>query len=646
MVHTPSPPRGPSRPPAGTVVSDEGALADEPDGRPHAATDDVTRLASAVAGAAEEDGISELAARVRAELARAGNRAASIVVVGEKKRGKSSLINALVGRPGLVPVDVDVATNVHIVVGHAPHALARVHDESSPPQGREIPLDEVVEYAALEPGTHRARHGGVSQVEVLTPSPLLAHGLTLIDTPGVGGLVAGHAAVTLAALDRADALLFVVSGHGELTASELAFLERAVDRVAAVVFALTQFDQAPGWREILGRNHELIARHAPRLGGAPWFVVNSRARADAQRAQAAGRPDAATRRLAASGLSELEALLTTVAADADALRLSNVVYRCAEVAGVLVAAATERATSLTLDPAFADRVEREKAGLAGLKSQASSWRTVLGDALTVADQHCRRVLNRQVEDLRLQVAEQIDTAKGTKGLREVVDGVPDRVNALWMTVHHHLVDELTSAAETVVAAAGSTIVDLSPVLPDQPERLGQLPETPRGRRHGASIAEHGMMAMGLGSVVGSLLSVVSTPAVGIPAGAAVVGLVARIRHGREEGARSQQAARQYLDRVVARVNTEVPPAVQETIMKAKGRIAEHVTTRLDNRRARLEAALAEHQKLLKAERETVTRAQDSADQRLAQRRKLVEIAQTIGRRVAPGATDPDRSSSS
>ena len=36
----------------------------------------------------------------------------AIVVVGETKRGKSSLTNALVGVPGLSPVDAAVATSV------------------------------------------------------------------------------------------------------------------------------------------------------------------------------------------------------------------------------------------------------------------------------------------------------------------------------------------------------------------------------------------------------------------------------------------------------------------------------------------------------------------------------------------------------
>ena len=56
-------------------------------------------------------------------------------------------------------------------------------------------LDALAEYAALDPGARAPEHEDVSQVQVRVPAPVLAGGLELIDTPGVGGLVAGHAAL-------------------------------------------------------------------------------------------------------------------------------------------------------------------------------------------------------------------------------------------------------------------------------------------------------------------------------------------------------------------------------------------------------------------------------------------------------------------
>ena len=43
-------------------------------------------------------------------------RAGTVVVIGEVKRGKSSLVNALIGYRNLLPVDVLTCTSAHIRV--------------------------------------------------------------------------------------------------------------------------------------------------------------------------------------------------------------------------------------------------------------------------------------------------------------------------------------------------------------------------------------------------------------------------------------------------------------------------------------------------------------------------------------------------
>ena len=59
---------------------------------------------------------------------------------------------------------------------------------------------------------------------------MLRTGLCLVDTPGVGGLESAHGIITLSALDLAEAVLFVTDAGTELTAPELEFLKRAIER--------------------------------------------------------------------------------------------------------------------------------------------------------------------------------------------------------------------------------------------------------------------------------------------------------------------------------------------------------------------------------------------------------------------------------
>ena len=63
------------------------------------------------------------------------------------------------------------------------------------------------------------------------PSAILKQGLVLVDTPGMGGLGAGHAAATLAFLPFADGVILVSDASAELSAPEVDFLRRAVRAV-------------------------------------------------------------------------------------------------------------------------------------------------------------------------------------------------------------------------------------------------------------------------------------------------------------------------------------------------------------------------------------------------------------------------------
>lgn len=65
-------------------------------------------------------------------------------------------------------------------------------------------------------------------VELSYPSPFLKNGITIIDTPGIGGLDPRHAILTHMALPKADVIVFVTDAGEPLTQSELEFYESKV----------------------------------------------------------------------------------------------------------------------------------------------------------------------------------------------------------------------------------------------------------------------------------------------------------------------------------------------------------------------------------------------------------------------------------
>ena len=112
-----------------------------------------------------------------------------------------------------------------------------------------MPADELAAHVC-EQGNPGNREGW-SHVEVAVPRPVLAGGLELVDTPGVGGLQSVHGAATMAALPGADAVLLVSDAAQEYTAPELEFLAHAASVCPNVACVLTKTDLYPSWRRIV-----------------------------------------------------------------------------------------------------------------------------------------------------------------------------------------------------------------------------------------------------------------------------------------------------------------------------------------------------------------------------------------------------------
>ena len=208
-------------------------------------------------------------------------------VVGEFKKGKSALINALLGSD-VCPVDDDLATMAVTVVRYAPEPGAIVRRrEAGELLVEAIPADEVGRWVAERDGDELG--AGVEVVEVGLPNPFLERGIALVDTPGVGGLNAAHAAATLAFLPSADALVFVTDASTELSAPGAGVPASARSAGPPILIAVTKVDIYPEWRRIVAIDEGHLA--AMGLDEAP-FALSSVLRAHGL---ATGRPGARER---------------------------------------------------------------------------------------------------------------------------------------------------------------------------------------------------------------------------------------------------------------------------------------------------------------------------------------------------------------
>jgi GTPase SAR1 family protein len=209
---------------------------------------------------AEEQNRPDLAGHLRQASARLSDQTIPVAVVGEFKRGKSTLINALL-QQAFCPTDDDVVTAVPTLLQYGAELLVTAYvesDDGGEPRPEPMPV-EMLRDLVSEAGSTGDRPR-LRSVVVRTPHRMLRSGLCLVDTPGVGGLESAHGLITLSALDSAAAMLFVTDASQELTGPELDFLLSALHRCPTAAVVVTKTDLYPEWRRIVELNEGHLLR--------------------------------------------------------------------------------------------------------------------------------------------------------------------------------------------------------------------------------------------------------------------------------------------------------------------------------------------------------------------------------------------------
>jgi predicted GTPase len=348
----------------------------------------------------------DLVARLTAAKRRLADPVIHVVVAGEFKQGKSSLVNALVGAT-VCPVDDDVATAVPTYVRFGPEPRAELIFDGDPPRRQQIAVEDVrryvVEGGAAHPGGPEERLVGV---EVRIPRKILAGGVVLVDTPGVGGLGSTHAAASLGAIAMADAVLFVTDAAQELTRSEVDFLHQAHQMCDTVTCVLTKIDFYPFWRKI----RELNQRHLRAHLDVPMLAASS-----ALRSRAVAANDTALN--AESGFTDLVRFVTEQIEGGAAQRLATeAVAQVIAVCEQLEAQFRSERAALA-DPAAAQRVIDELTGVKErvevLRSAAARWNQTLSDGIadltSDVDHDMRNRIRRVIEEAD-DAIEEVDPA--------------------------------------------------------------------------------------------------------------------------------------------------------------------------------------------------------------------------------------------
>ena len=195
-----------------------------------ATLDELLPLAVALLADRTARNLAEARARVREDRF-------NLVVLGEFKRGKSTLINALLERDvlptGVVPLTSVVTT---ISAGERDRLVIRFSD------GRddERPLADLAEYVTESgnPGNSL----GVELANVELDDALLRSGLELVDTPGIGSIHKHNTEVAREFLPRVDAALCVLDAGQPLSERERELFAEIGRRVTGLLMVVNKID--------------------------------------------------------------------------------------------------------------------------------------------------------------------------------------------------------------------------------------------------------------------------------------------------------------------------------------------------------------------------------------------------------------------
>ena len=160
-----------------------------------------------------------------------------VACVGQFKRGKSTLINALIGAP-LLPTGIVPVTAVPTVIRYGSKTSARVRMGGS---WKDAPVDSLAEYVSEErnPGNERKVEG----VEVFHPSKLLVDGMCLVDTPGLGSVFQANTESTKDLVPHIDAAIVVIGADPPITGEELSLVKDVSKHVTEIAVVLNKADR-------------------------------------------------------------------------------------------------------------------------------------------------------------------------------------------------------------------------------------------------------------------------------------------------------------------------------------------------------------------------------------------------------------------
>ena len=172
-------------------------------------------------------------------ISKAANEHFEVAIVGEFKRGKSTLINALLGEE-VLPADVLPATATlnRVTYSDNPYVEVEYKDGSS----ERVDINKLADYVTKLSYESEKRAETVKQATVYYSTDFCKNNVDIIDTPGLND-DEQMTNVTLSILPEIDAAVFVISANSPFSQFEKEFLEKKMltSDMGRIIFAVNCF---------------------------------------------------------------------------------------------------------------------------------------------------------------------------------------------------------------------------------------------------------------------------------------------------------------------------------------------------------------------------------------------------------------------
>lgn len=184
----------------------------------------------------DDEACSGQAQHVKTLIDKLENQDITVSIIGQFKRGKSTLANAIL-EDDILPVGIVPITSAVTKVVYGKRAAA-VHYQNGVVEP--VAFDQLSAFISEQ--ENAGNKLGVESVILHTPSKFLKNGLTFVDTPGVGSFHKNNTETAYHYMKESDAVIFLLSVDSPINQIEIDFLHNTREFAGKFYFAVNKTD--------------------------------------------------------------------------------------------------------------------------------------------------------------------------------------------------------------------------------------------------------------------------------------------------------------------------------------------------------------------------------------------------------------------